>query len=192
MVPKKRGNNDYDKFVTEFANSSPNIKSKTVNPLLEEAIQNNAVKIAGFLIDNGADVNLKNTDNISPLVSSILHDNFNIYELLISRGATIETDAILYLQASEEGLKICKDLVKHHVNINAIYEKGCIIVILLKQVIYDPNRELKAREILRILTQNGLDWNNKNEQLEATPLQLIIREYLKEENPSVPVFSSIV
>lgn len=57
--------------------------------LLIVAVQDNRLDIVKLLIQRGADVNFTGNGDHSPLFRSIIYDRFNVYKLLLSKGACL-------------------------------------------------------------------------------------------------------
>lgn len=48
-----------------------------------------SLEVAKYLIDNGADVNAKDVEGLTPLIWHVLHRNYEIVELLVEKGANV-------------------------------------------------------------------------------------------------------
>lgn len=48
-----------------------------------------SLEVAKYLIDNGANVNAKDIEGLTPLIWHVLHRNYEIVELLVEQGADI-------------------------------------------------------------------------------------------------------
>jgi len=82
--------------------------------LFRFAAQYGHLEITRYLLDHGADPNLRAKDELDPLLSAVDFGNEEIVELLISRGADVrtktkETNAVLL--AREKGRKNIEDIL---------------------------------------------------------------------------------
>ena len=75
--------------------SQIDLKEKaTGNTLLMESILNDNDEITLFLLDNGANINLKNDKDETPLISSAKKGNMAIASTLIEKGANLEDENV--------------------------------------------------------------------------------------------------
>ena len=58
---------------------------------LQDAIAEGNVREVRKLIDNGADVNIKNSDGAAPLISAIIFGHTKIVRILLDNGADVNT-----------------------------------------------------------------------------------------------------
>jgi len=128
---------DYEKFKIAFAELKAvdeNIKNKTNSygqPLLVYAIGYRREAIVGYLLAEGADVNIKGMGGRTPLhIAASLEDNWSIVISLINRDANVVNarDSLgntpLHLAASQGALGIANLLIKNGAQIDAINLSG--------------------------------------------------------------------
>lgn len=121
----------YEEIVKKLINAGANLNLQNVNG-------NNAlvyimgnppqIKIAQILIDSGIDINVRNKDDYTPLMVSVIFGGLDIAHLLLENGATLDLDDLNKLPQNElVGPIICyaynktklKQLIDMGVNINA-------------------------------------------------------------------------
>jgi ankyrin repeat protein len=85
--------------------------------------------IAKFLLNNGADVNFIDSDNLSPLLIAIYFNNTELCQLLINAGAdinfcTCENETPILAAVREGNLKIVRMLINMGANLEARDKEG--------------------------------------------------------------------
>ena len=88
------------------------------NTLLHIAAQSNQEEIVKFLLENGADLNIRNADSNTPLHLAVARDHFEITFILVAAGAEIDTKGTggwtsLHLAAYMGHVDIANHLVSH-------------------------------------------------------------------------------
>ena len=151
----------------------------------------NAIPISKILLAAGADINKKSTAaNISPLKSAVIQSNKKVYEYLLTKGATIDPDIILSIQAVPVGISICQDLIKRGVDINFANENGNILHSLLDEAFIKKNLKKSTIDIINLLSAAGINWHKRNNQMNE-PLQEYISKFLKSKSIS-DIFKTVV
>ncbi|KAH8590598.1 ankyrin repeat-containing domain protein [Bisporella sp. PMI_857] len=104
-----------------------------------------------WLLEHGANPNLKGHDNTSALSSAALQPSTAILDLLISYGAKIEVDALLRAISprGQGGLPIMRYLIEHGINVNEIDPvHGTPLHFAVR---------LKQKDKVRLLVEKGAD-----------------------------------
>jgi ankyrin repeat protein len=100
-------------------------------PLQSAAVQG-YLKVAEFLLANGADLNVRTEQVSPPLICAAVHGHKAIVDLLLSKGADIEIQSTsntrrqtALMCAANRGFKtILQSLVAHSANVNAVDSSG--------------------------------------------------------------------
>ncbi len=119
-------NEDRLNAIKTLINKQSNIDAidKNGNTPLFNAVINNNTKIVKYLLDNGADTNIKNFSDKAPLNHAVnIHGNKSIVQMLLEHGAKVSDDnrkdlGYLYLLAAKESFGITKLLIKYGADIN--------------------------------------------------------------------------
>jgi len=132
----------------------------------------NGVAIATMLLQAGADINLVRMGHsprlISAITAAIQNSNYKVFNLLLSQGATLAPDSILYIQANTGGINICKKLIEMGLDVNVIRAaadtysmEGNILHFLLQMWMNSRDAKVTGtfKELLSILTTAGVNWN---------------------------------
>ena len=144
------------------------IANKLINGAspLYTAVINQNINLVKKLLDDGADINLKNSDDISyddttlvwyrdrnktPIEASIYAGDLDILKLLIEYNPNIDT--LFKLAVIEEKSEIVELLIKKGANLNIINEDGYKFVPLKSAC------EKQNFKIVKILIENGADVN---------------------------------
>jgi hypothetical protein len=94
------------------------------------AAENGHVEIARLLLENGAEVNVRNEHGSSPLHSSAYHGHVDILHLLVENGADLEAQDVdgeraLHWAVLHGNLPFIQELIsRYHVDINARRKDG--------------------------------------------------------------------
>ena len=118
----------------------------------------NTYAIVTLLLDAGADVNQRmGIVKSSILGCTIRYSQLELYKLLISRGAVVHNWMIFELQASANGVEICKDLAPRIADINeTAWDKKHFIedFIIRTQLISGHQKPIEyVKAILDVMTE---------------------------------------
>ncbi|XP_044019769.1 putative ankyrin repeat protein RF_0381 [Aphidius gifuensis] len=102
-------------------NLSVNPASKKSTRILHTSIINNHTDISLLLIENGADVNVKDENNKSPVHYAVTNNNTEVTKKLVAHHAEVQP-ILLSCAIRNDNLEIIEILVKCGVNINTIFE----------------------------------------------------------------------
>jgi hypothetical protein len=97
---------------------------------LHNAAANGRIEIAGLLLQNGAEVNVKNNNGYTPLHWAAEEDNIDVLHLLVENGADLEAQdndgyRALHYAAWHGNLPFIQELIsRYHVDINARMNNG--------------------------------------------------------------------
>lgn len=91
---------------------------------LFRAIKDNNPDLCAWFIDQGADLNYRNTHNSTPLMLAVNRGYFEICRVLIEKGADINLqnslgETAMMIAIRKGFLEICKLLIKNGANVNA-------------------------------------------------------------------------
>jgi ankyrin repeat protein len=130
-------------------------------PLFIYAGKNN-YELVNFLLEEYFEyinINTQNVEGMTPLMNSVVFDDdsFEIAELLIEKGASIEIQNedganVLFIAVANGNLPLVKFLVESGCNINSKDSDGCTPLI---EAIY-----LQNIDIVKFLVESGADVNN--------------------------------
>ena len=114
------------------------------------------IDIIEFLIENGADVNAKMSNNETALVRAVHHSSTDEVELLLVNGADADATTgdgghVLFLAAKDGQKAIMKLLVAHGANVNARNREG--------QTILFYDFVIKDNDFLKNILEKGIDVN---------------------------------
>ena len=114
------------------------------------------IDIVEFLIENGADVNAKMSNNGTALVRAVQNSRTDIVELLLVNGADADATTgdgghVLFIAAKDGQKDIMKLLVAHGANVNARNHEG--------QTILFYDFVLKDNEFLKTILEKDIDIN---------------------------------
>lgn len=136
---------------------------------LHHAAHGGSIECTQLLIVNGADVNAKNEQNITPIVCT---QNIKIAEILIKHGAELNVvtkrgDTPLIRAISRKDKEMIRLLTAHGADVNHVVRldfRETITQRALSTVRYGDSQEKKeeALEILKILLEAGADPNIQN------------------------------
>lgn len=123
------------------------------------------IEIAKYLIEHGADVNLKDDDGVYPLIHMINWDYFDLVKILVEKGAKIEEnvmDTALHLAAQNGNFDMFSYLVEKGGNVR---KKGMHLFIAVATVLGFRQEVSPSRlKIIDYLIEKGVDINEKNDQ----------------------------
>lgn len=138
---------------------------------LEDISQND---IIDYLVNNGANVNIKNNKNKTALMYASTYDNFNIVNYLLKHGAdpnikdnygyTALTYASIYSDKT-----ICKCLIDNGADINTIDKWGCSIL----ANIFICSNEYNIHNII-FLIKNGININTKDNRGQTPLIHIVL------------------
>lgn len=117
-------------------NTDPNVTDKEGNTALFCAINAKDMDMTKLLIDNGANINLKNADEDTPLLIAARKNLTNLVELLIKHGADVNAkdkngNTPLIFATKKRNLSVVKDLIRKEADINAKNNNGDSPLMLL-------------------------------------------------------------
>ncbi|EAX92938.1 ankyrin repeat protein, putative [Trichomonas vaginalis G3] len=127
----------------------------------------NAVETAKFLIANGAIVNIKDNNGMTPLQFAARHNSKEMIELLIANGAIIsdrnnENKSALYLSTENDAGDAAEALILHGANVNDSYNYG--------ETVLHVAADLNKWNIVSVLVSHGAIINAKEYKNESTAL----------------------
>ncbi|XP_076285606.1 uncharacterized protein LOC143211647 [Lasioglossum baleicum] len=132
--------------------------------LLHKAVDGKQVQMAKLLINYGANVNVKDTREKTPIVTAILNRDTEMIELLLTNGADIKEDPKVVCTAVRCGnLELVEDLLKNGADINALDNMYFRFSLLHEAV------KRKQVQMVKLLINYRANVNVKNSQGE-TPI----------------------
>ncbi|XP_076279889.1 uncharacterized protein LOC143208872 [Lasioglossum baleicum] len=132
--------------------------------LLHMAVNGEQEQMAKLLINYGANVNVKDTREKTPILNAILMRDTKMVELLLTNGADIKEDPELVCTAVRCGnLEIVEDLLKNGADINAVGD-----IYFRFSLLHYAVRE-KQVQMVELLINYGANVNVKN-SLGETPI----------------------
>ncbi|MBP5358641.1 MAG: ankyrin repeat domain-containing protein [Treponema sp.] len=142
-----------------------NIPGYSFTPLTA-ALYHEQVELARLLVENGADVNLKDSDNRYPLNLACKAGNYNLVEFMISKGAKVNGSGKegytplhnAVESGSKDSLEIVKLLVQKGANVNASTEAGWTPLILAGW------EDVNGFEIIKFLVSKKANINAKTKK----------------------------
>jgi ankyrin repeat protein len=146
--------------------SQDEVKEK--NKQLFKAVKNNNLEEVRLLIDNGADVNCKDEDDLTPLQGASRWGYFEIYKLLIDHGVDVDCKnnkgwTPLHEASYKGNIDICKLLIEKGADVNCKDKDGWTPLYVASW-----NDHL---DICKLLIEKGADINCKNKD-GKTPLDV--------------------
>ncbi|ARF09767.1 ankyrin repeat protein [Indivirus ILV1] len=150
-------------------------KIKKTNSLFSYAVKLDKTELAHLFIENGYDVNKKDNHYLTPFLYAVKNKNYDLMELLISKGANINYNGpegdynpmIFAIESNDE--KIIDILLNHNYNLNN-YNRYLEIPLH-----YALNKSKLSNEIIAKLIYES-DLNMKNIDGE-TPLHLLCKNH---------------
>ncbi|XP_076285931.1 transient receptor potential cation channel subfamily A member 1-like [Lasioglossum baleicum] len=134
------------------------------NSLLHRAVNEKQVQMAKLLINYGANVNVKDTREETPIVNAIQNRDTKMIELLLTNGADIKEDPKVVCTAVRcRNLELVEDLLKNGADINALdnmYFGNSFLHMAVKT---------KQVQMVKLLINYGANVNVKDSQGE-TPI----------------------
>ncbi|XP_043480600.1 uncharacterized protein LOC122510197 [Leptopilina heterotoma] len=150
--------------------------------ILFRAIEENNPGIVNFVLDNFDQMDLNSTDEngTSLLCTAVISTNFDIVQLLIHLGATIDT-TVLYTAVETENLEVVQFLLKKGADINCTDKLGRKIL----QIAADSNffqyeflqteseskAEIDKLKMVRFLIEQGADIHPKDDRYSKSLLE---------------------
>ena len=133
---------------------------------LTAALHYDQIELARLLVENGADVNLKDSDGRYPLNLACKAGNYDLVELMISKGAKINVPGKegytplhkAVESGSKDSLEIVKLLVQKGANVNASTESGYTPLILAGW------EDVNGFEIIKFLVSKKANINAKTKK----------------------------
>ena len=143
-----------------------NVNGMLYDPLLHVAARNNNFKICQMLLKFGADVNMSNLEDQSPLNVAESNKNYSICKLLVKRRKrkekTILYDKALHIFARKNDLITCKKCI-NYVNVNETDQK--------RRTPLHVAAIFASDKLCELLLEYGADVNAKDSYSD-TPIQL--------------------
>lgn len=164
---KKALENSADLFtVNRYGNSPVMVAVKSISMAeINSRSTSTLHDMLDFLIEQGADVNLKNQSGISPLLEAVKHGDTKALKKLVASGRVdLDTrdkdgnNAMMFLliessfvASSEKFVPMCKILLDAGMNINAVNNRNETVLML--SIVKD------IRDMVRFLIESGADIN---------------------------------
>jgi ankyrin repeat protein len=104
------------------SNCDINAMTNAGNGLIHRAVNRGSLPIVELLIKYGADPNLLDNDEVTPLRLAAQYDDLDIVSFLLQHGAQIPHDLITYLIGSYAGDEIIEYLLKAGANVGSAKE----------------------------------------------------------------------
>ncbi|ESO86313.1 hypothetical protein LOTGIDRAFT_176017 [Lottia gigantea] len=128
-----------------------------------------------MLIENGADINLSDSNKTTPLMTAIQYNNIDVAILLIKKGCELDTqdndkETALHFAVQLSTLSLIDFLIKHGANIN-IKDRNHNTPLIL-------STKRQEEKIAMLLMDNGADINIKD-RYGDTPLIISIKNRYK-------------
>ena len=153
--------------------------------LLHLAIRRGWFKLAGILLEDGADANPENDQGMTPfhILSSTIYDEdafLDLTLLLLKHGAEANkrfegNEALLHLAIRWDWFKLAGILLEHGADANVENDQGMTpLHILSESYIDDENNVYRVLDYVLLLSQHGAEVNRPDKDKE-TPLHLAIR-----------------
>lgn len=160
-------NNDIWFIKNNIRNFNVNQHGQFEYPLLHRACYHGYLEIIELLIDNGADINILDKFNMTPL-SSIIDGNennwFECIELLIKKGAILKEDILIEAVRNEIYIEVIKLLLDNGADVDYIDCNGDKAI----NYAYDKN----LYETIKLLEKYGAVYDSK-----ITNEEQILRDY---------------
>ena len=109
-----------DLLIKMKAMSSINQQDRDGRSALLVAAQCRQYKVCEYLLKEGADINLCDNDNISPLYHLCADGDIENLERFISEGADVNAEGCLQVALDLNHINIAEELLKHNVNVNKV------------------------------------------------------------------------
>jgi hypothetical protein len=156
---------------------------------LHYAAANGYVEITHLLLQNGADVNVKNNGGSTPLHSAAIFGHVDILHLLVENGADLEAQDVdgrraLHRAACNGRLSFIQELIsRYHVDINARNNDGKTALWWARQI--NPFYEDFTTIIAFLLANGSIDDFNDIEEDEEVFLEDEIDEHDDNEDSDI-------
>lgn len=188
------------KRILEIIDNVNFIDEADIETPLTMAIRKDSPEIVKLLIEKGADLNLKNKNDVTPLMYAIKTKNLDILKLLLENGVNTEIKdkegrtPLIYLcgkyNNSEFSPKAIKLLVDHNANVNAKDEKGITPLMYLcisqmkKKLVFDQNNTrietiaCDKNNLIKYLIKKGANLHKKDKDGKTALMHTIERTEL--------------
>jgi ankyrin repeat protein len=199
MIKHTTANDVYIDLMSKLIMKGANVNYPQSNPPLNYATVLNKPNVVKILLNNSADPNIRDKNGITPLMRSIMNNNYDITKQLIDHGADInyggsENDNVpinlAILKRSDKLINLLVDsgadmmIRDRYLNTPVHYllqanktDKWILPSILFKAIhTADLNlQNIKGTTPLHMLTKYNM-WNNYTELLRQKPIDLSIQD----------------
>ncbi len=148
--------------------------------LLHELVLLNKLPFIQTLLKYGVDIDQKNSKLETPLFEAVQSSNIEMINFLLERGANpnitnIYGETILHKAFLVRDIKLITYLLSRKVDINILDKDGNNLILKLLQSYSNSTNTSYTLEVIKLLTENGLDINFKNSSY-YTALHLAIEQ----------------
>lgn len=141
-----------------FRECGKTITQDEKNKILLESSEKDHPKIAQFLIDQGANVNVSDEKNVTPLHLACQNGCLELVKLLVKKNVDVNAKTIsgiapLHIAAGYKHLEICKILLSKKANVHATIDAGLNVLDCVDLVCTESTE--KAENIIKLLVRYG-------------------------------------
>lgn len=175
FVAARRGDLKLTKFLVEKAKADVNLCNAAGFSPLYVSMKNQ--ELFNYLIENGADVNLKTGSAFSPIKLAISSSNMDSLKFLISKGANLNVkqngESLLYIAVRNQSkFPIIKYIVEHGIDITIKNDDGdnalCYCALWIEEF-----------EVIKFLVEKGFPINMTNQSGESALYISSMKSHLK-------------
>ncbi len=137
--------------------------------VLFEAVRNNQPELITFLLDNGADIEKRQSDGCTPLIMAAKFGHIDAIKCLLERGANVNAcddagQTAASFAAEKCDVNILRQLVAYHIDLNTRDKADYTILMDAFRDTYSQKIDLKDRyDVVRFLVEQGVDVNKKTD-----------------------------